>query len=43
MTLRQIHYFLEAYEQQSIVKAAQKLFVSRPVISRALSDREDEM
>ena len=43
MTLRQIHYFLEAYEQQSIVKAAQKLFVSRPVISRALSDLEDEM
>ena len=42
MTTKQIRYFLAAYEQQNIAKAAELLFVSRPVISRALSDLENE-
>ncbi|MBR3060055.1 MAG: LysR family transcriptional regulator [Oscillospiraceae bacterium] len=42
MTIKQIRYFLTAYELQNIAKAADQLFVSRPVISRALSDLESE-
>ncbi len=42
MTIKQIRYFITAYELQNIAKAADQLFVSRPVISRALSDLENE-
>ena len=42
MTIKQIRYFITAYELQNIAKAADQLFVSRPVISRALSDLDRE-
>lgn len=43
MTIKQIRYFLVAYEQKNVAKAAEQIFVSRPVISRAISDLEEEL
>jgi DNA-binding transcriptional LysR family regulator len=40
MTEKQIQYFLAVYRNGSITKAAEELYVSRPVISRALSAME---
>lgn len=42
MTLTQIRYFEEVCCQQSIAGAAEKLFVSRSVISRSISELEEE-
>ena len=42
MKLYQIEYFLEVCRQGSFSKAADALLVSRPAISRAMKDLEDE-
>jgi DNA-binding transcriptional LysR family regulator len=40
MTEKQIQYFFAVYKSGSITKASEELYVSRPVISRALCDME---
>ena len=43
MNLNQFEYLLAIYEQGSITKAAQKLFVSAPAISKMIHSLEDEL
>jgi len=43
MTLLQIKYFITVVSTGSVSKAAPQLFVSRPAISRALKELEEEM
>lgn len=43
MTFKQLKYFLTIYEHQNMTKAAEALFVSRPVLSRALVEFESEL
>ncbi len=43
MNLNQFEYLLAIYEQGSITKAAQKLFVSAPAISKMIHGLEDEL
>ncbi|MEE0510109.1 MAG: LysR family transcriptional regulator [Peptococcaceae bacterium] len=43
MNLNQFEYLLAIYEQGSITKAAQKLFVSAPAISNAIRSLEEEL
>lgn len=43
MTQRQILYFKKTYETRNIATAAEQLYVSRSVISRALQELEDEL
>lgn len=42
MTFEQLTYFVEAYQQKSITKASENLFVSRPVVSCAIKKLEEE-
>ena len=42
MDLRQIRYFLTVAEERNITKAAKKLHLSQPPLSRALIDLEKE-
>ena len=42
MTEKQARYFMEAYRKRNIAAAADALFVSRPVVSRAIADLESE-
>ena len=42
MTEKQARYFMEVYERKNIALAAEKLFVSRPVVSRAITELERE-
>ena len=42
MDLRQIKYFLTVAEERNITKAAKKLHLSQPPLSRALIDLEKE-
>ena len=42
MTEKQARYFMEVYRKRNIASAAGVLFVSRPVISRAIADLESE-
>ena len=43
MDIRQIRYFLTVAEEMNITKAAQKLNLSQPPLSRALMDLEEEL
>ena len=43
MTIKQIQYFTAIYECKNMTKAADRLYVSRPVLSRALIDFEKEL
>lgn len=43
MTPKQAEYFLQAYELKNIASAANRLFVSRSVVSRAILDLEGEV
>lgn len=43
MNLNQFEYLLAIYDQGSITKAAQKLFVSAPAISKMIHSLEDEL
>ena len=42
MTEKQARYFMEVYKEKNIALAADRLFVSRPVVSRAISELERE-
>ena len=42
MTQKQAAYFEKAYETRNIAVAAEAMFVSRSVISRAIQDMEEE-
>jgi len=42
MTFEQLMYYVEAYQQKSFTKAAEKLFVTRQVISTAIKKLEEE-
>jgi len=42
MTEKQARYFIEVYEKRNIALAAEELYVSRPVVSRAISELERE-
>jgi LysR family transcriptional regulator of gallate degradation len=43
MDLRKLHYFVEAVEQGSLGKAAEKLRVSQPALTKSLRLLEDEL
>ena len=43
MNLNQFEYLLTVYQEKSITKAAQKLFVSAPAISTAVKQMEEEL
>ncbi len=43
MTQRQVLYFEKAYETKNIATAAEQLYVSRSVISRAIQELEEEL
>lgn len=43
MDLRQLEYFLAITEEHNITKAAEKLHISQPPLSRALMDLEEEL
>lgn len=43
MELRHLRYFVAAAEEQHFSKAADRLFVTRPAVSRLISDLEDEL
>lgn len=43
MTLRQMEFLLAVYENKSVSKAAEKLFVSQQAISKALRNLEEEL
>lgn len=43
MDLRQLEYFLAIVEEHNITKAAEKLHISQPPLSRALMDLEEEL
>jgi len=43
MTAKQIQYYMAIFKHCNITKAAEELIVTRPVISRALSDMEREL
>ena len=42
MTFEQLQYFIEVYRQKSITKAAENLYVSRPVVSNMIKKLEHE-
>ena len=43
MELRQLRYFLSVADERSFVSAANKLFISRQAISKAISQLESEL
>lgn len=43
MDVRTLRYFVEVVRQQSFTRAAEKLFVTQPTISKMLRNLEDEL
>lgn len=43
MTIDQLMYFIEVYENKSFTKAAKKYFISQPAISSTIKKLEDEL
>ena len=43
MELRVLRYFLEAAREENITRAARKLHVSQPTMSKQLKDLENEL
>lgn len=43
MDLNQLHYFIAVAETENLTKAAQKLFITQPALSRAISRLETEL
>lgn len=43
MTFKQVEYFLRVFACRNIAAAAEELFVSRPVISKAILTLEEEV
>ena len=43
MDIRTLRYFVEVVRQQSFTRAAEKLFVTQPSISKMLKNLEDEL
>ncbi|CAN7346266.1 LysR family transcriptional regulator [Variovorax sp. LjRoot178] len=43
MELRHLRYFIAAAEQQHFGRAAEKLHVTRPAVSKILADLENEL
>lgn len=43
MEIRQLYYFLEVANEENISKAAQKLFISQPSLSRVMKELEEEL
>ena len=41
MDIRTLRYFVEVVRQQSFTRAAEKLFVTQPTISKMLKNLED--
>ena len=42
MDIRHLEYFLEVARNQSFTKAAEKLYITRPTISKTIRNMEDE-
>ena len=43
MDLRRVNYFVEVIKEKSFSRAAQKLFISQPMLSKAIQQMEDEL
>ena len=43
MDIRTLRYFVEVVRQQSFTRAAEKLFVTQPTISKMMKNLEDEL
>ena len=43
MKLIQLEYFVRIVEEQSFTKAAEKLFISQPALSKAIQSMEKEL
>jgi DNA-binding transcriptional LysR family regulator len=43
LDIRQLRYFVTVHEEMSFTKAAKRLFVSQPTLSKAIKNMESEL